>query len=110
MCSSGGIGVFTFQTLFVCLSILRWYISRDNQDLAIWSLELISRIVRGDGRTGDLEGEAVQRKLPVDLEAMSHGLRSSRLLEDAALASRVFGVLMDGTRVVKTTLVVPTMM
>jgi hypothetical protein len=33
--SSGGVGVFTLLTLYVCFSVLRWYICRDNQDLAI---------------------------------------------------------------------------
>jgi hypothetical protein len=33
--SSGGVGVFTLLTLHVCFSVLRWYICRDNQDLAI---------------------------------------------------------------------------
>jgi hypothetical protein len=33
--SSGSIGVFSLLTLRVCLSILRWYIYRDDQDLAI---------------------------------------------------------------------------
>jgi hypothetical protein len=33
--SSGSIGVLTFLTLFICFSILRWYIRRDGQDLAI---------------------------------------------------------------------------
>jgi hypothetical protein len=33
--SSGSVGVLAFLALFICLSILRWYIYRDNQDLAI---------------------------------------------------------------------------
>jgi hypothetical protein len=33
--SSGGVGVFTLLTLRVCFSVLRWYICRDDQDLAI---------------------------------------------------------------------------
>jgi hypothetical protein len=33
--SSGGVGVFTLVTLRVCFSVLRWYICRDDQDLAI---------------------------------------------------------------------------
>jgi hypothetical protein len=32
---SGSISVFMFLTLLVCFSILRWYICRDDQDLAI---------------------------------------------------------------------------
>jgi hypothetical protein len=33
--SLGGVGVFTLLTLRVFFSILRWYICRDDQDLAI---------------------------------------------------------------------------
>jgi hypothetical protein len=33
--SSVGVGVFTFLTLRVYFSVLRWYICRDDQDLAI---------------------------------------------------------------------------
>jgi hypothetical protein len=33
--SSGSVGVLALLALFICLSILRWYVSRDNQDLAI---------------------------------------------------------------------------
>jgi hypothetical protein len=33
--SSGSIGVLALLALFICLSILRWYICRDDQDLAI---------------------------------------------------------------------------
>jgi hypothetical protein len=33
--SSGGVGVFTLLTLRVCFSVLRWYICKDDQDLAI---------------------------------------------------------------------------
>jgi hypothetical protein len=32
---SGSIGVLTLLTLFICFSILRWYVRRDDQDLAI---------------------------------------------------------------------------
>jgi hypothetical protein len=32
---SGSVGVFSPLTLHVCLSILRWYICRDDQDLTI---------------------------------------------------------------------------
>jgi hypothetical protein len=31
----GSVGVLALHTLFVCLSIFRWYIRRDDQDLAI---------------------------------------------------------------------------
>jgi hypothetical protein len=87
---------------------LRWYIRRDDQDLAIWSLELFSRIVQGDGRAGDLKCEAVRRLLLVDLAVMSRGERSSKLLEHMALASRVFGVLVDGAGVIEVTPMVTT--
>jgi hypothetical protein len=80
----------------------------DDEDLVIWSLKHFSRIVRGDGRAGDLKRKGVRGRLPVDLAAMSHGERSSKLLEHTALASRVFGVLVDGARVVEVTPVVPT--
>jgi hypothetical protein len=33
--SSGSVGVLTLLVLLICLSILRWYICRDDQDLAI---------------------------------------------------------------------------
>jgi hypothetical protein len=94
--------------LFICLSVLRRYIRRDDQNLAIWSLKHFSRIVRGVGRTGDLKCKAAWRRLPVDLAAMSRGERLSKLLEHTALASCVFGVLVDGARVVEVTPVVTT--
>jgi hypothetical protein len=106
--SSGGIGVLALYALLICLSVFRWYIRGDDQDLTIWSLEHFSQIVWGDGRAGDLKREVVRRRLPVDLAAMSRGERSSKLLEHTALASRVFGVLVDGARVVEVTLAVPT--
>jgi hypothetical protein len=59
----------------VQLSVLRWFIREDDQDLAIWILEHFTRIVRGDGRAGDLKREVVRRWLPVDLAAMSRGER-----------------------------------
>jgi hypothetical protein len=85
---------------------LRWYIRGDDQDLVICSLEHFSQIVRGDGRAGDLKHEAVRRRLPVDLAAMSRGERSSKILEHTALARRVFGVLVDWAWVVEVTLAV----
>jgi hypothetical protein len=33
--SSSSLGVFSLLTLRVCLSVLRWYIYRDDQDLAM---------------------------------------------------------------------------
>jgi hypothetical protein len=103
MYRSCNVGVLALHALFVGLSALRWYIRRDNQDLAIWSLKLFSRIVRGDGRVGDLKRETVRRRLPVDLATMSRSERSSKLLEYTAFSSRVFGVLMDGAGVVEVT-------
>jgi hypothetical protein len=38
--------IFTLLTLLICFSILRRYIRKDDQDLAIWGLELFSWIVR----------------------------------------------------------------
>jgi hypothetical protein len=32
---TGSVGVFALLTLHICFSILRWYICRDGQDLAI---------------------------------------------------------------------------
>jgi hypothetical protein len=32
---SGGVGVLALDALFVCFSILRWHIRRDDQDLMI---------------------------------------------------------------------------
>jgi hypothetical protein len=101
--SSVGVGVFTLLTLRVCFSVLRWYICRDDQDLTIQSLEFFSRIVRGDCCVGDLECKAVQRRLLVQLVAVSRGNRSAKLFEDTALACGVLGVLMDGTGLVKVT-------
>jgi hypothetical protein len=80
---------------------LRWYICRDNQDIAIWDLEYFSRIGRGDGRTSDLNREAIRGRLTIDLVMMGRGERSTKLLEHTALASCVFMVLMDGARVIE---------
>jgi hypothetical protein len=33
--SSGSVGVLALLALFICFSILRWYIYRDDQDLVI---------------------------------------------------------------------------
>jgi hypothetical protein len=33
--SSSSVGVLTLLELLICFSILRWYIRRDDQDLAI---------------------------------------------------------------------------
>jgi hypothetical protein len=101
--NSSGVGILALYTLFICFSVLRWYIRRDNHDLEIWGLERFSRIVRGDGHASDLKCEAVQRQLPIDLAAMSRSERSSKLLEYTALSSRVFRVHVDGARVVEVT-------
>jgi hypothetical protein len=93
--NSGGVGVFSLLTLRICLSILRWYICRDDQDLAIWGLEFFSRIIRGDCCVSDLEREAVWRRFLVQPAAMSRGKRSSKLLENTALACGVLGVFVD---------------
>jgi hypothetical protein len=61
---SGSVGILTFLALFICFSILRWYIRRDDQDL-VMSLELLFRIIRGDGCVGDLKREVIQRSLSV---------------------------------------------
>jgi hypothetical protein len=53
------------------------------------------RIVRGDGCAGDLEREAIRGCLSVQLAAMSRQKRSTKLLEDTALARRVFRILVD---------------
>jgi hypothetical protein len=59
--SSGSVGIFSLLTLRICLSVLRWYICKDDQDLAIWGLEFFSRIIRGDRCVSDLKREAVWR-------------------------------------------------
>jgi hypothetical protein len=81
--------------LFIGFSILRWHISRNNQDLAIYDFEFFSRIVRGDRCVGDLERKVVRRRLLVQSMVMGRSKRSMKLLEDTALARRVFGLLVD---------------
>jgi hypothetical protein len=93
--SSGGVGVFSLVMLRICLSVLWWYICRDDQDLAIWGLEFFSRIIQGDRCVSDLEREAVWRRFLVQPVAMSHGKRSSKLLENTASACGLFGAFMD---------------
>jgi hypothetical protein len=82
--------------LFLCFSGLGRYICGDHQDLAVWDLKYFYRIVRRDGRTGYLNREAVRRWLTIDLAMMGCEERSTKLLEHTALASCVFGILMDG--------------
>jgi hypothetical protein len=74
---------------------LRRYILRDDQDVAIWGLELFSRIVRGDRCVGDQERKAVWRRLLVHPAAVGHSERSAKLLKDTALARCVFRLLVD---------------
>jgi hypothetical protein len=93
--SSGSVGVFSLLMLRICLSVLRWYICRDDQDLAIWGLEFFSRIIRGDRCVSDLKREAVRRRFLVQSAAMSRCKRSSKLLENTALACGVLRVFMD---------------
>jgi hypothetical protein len=57
---------------------------------------------------GDLKCEAVRRRLLVHLAAMSRSKRSSKLLEDTALAGCVFGILVDREGFVKVTPAVST--
>jgi hypothetical protein len=74
---------------------LRRCVRRDDQDLAIWGLELFSRIVWGERCVGDLERKAVQRRLLVQPAAVGRSERSTKLLEDTTLARCVFGLLVD---------------
>jgi hypothetical protein len=93
--SSGYVGVLALLPLFFCLAVLRRYICRNDQDLAIFGFELFSQIVRGDSGAGDLERKAIRRYFLVQSAAMSYRKRSAKLLEDTALAHRVFGLLVD---------------
>jgi hypothetical protein len=92
---SGSIGVLTLLTLFICFSILWWYIRRDGQDLAIQGFELFSRIVRGDRCVGDLKRKTVWRRLLVQPTVVGRSKRSTKLFENTALACGVFGLLVD---------------
>jgi hypothetical protein len=92
---SGSIGIFMLLSLFICFSILWWYVCGDGQDLAIWGLEVFSRIVRGDCCMGDLERKAVRRRLLVRPSAVSRGERSTKFVEDMALACGVLGLLVN---------------
>jgi hypothetical protein len=44
---------------FIYLTSLRRYVSGDHEDLSIRDLEHVARIVGRDGRTSDLEREAI---------------------------------------------------
>jgi hypothetical protein len=52
---------------------------------------------------GDLKREAVWRRLLVHLAAMGRSERSTKLLEDTALASHVLGILVDRAGFVEVT-------
>jgi hypothetical protein len=87
--------------LFIYLAGLRRYIARDHKDLSVSDLKHLTWIVGGDGHVGDLKHKVVRRPLTVKLSVMSRGERSVKLLEDTTSASRVFGVFVDGARVIK---------
>jgi hypothetical protein len=90
--SSVSIVILALHTLFICLSFLGWYIHKEDQDLAVQGLELFSPIVQGNSCAGDLEREAVRRRLPIHLAVMSHNKMSLKLLEDTTLASRMLRI------------------
>jgi hypothetical protein len=92
---SGSISVFTLLTLLVYFSILRRYVCRDDQDLAIWGLKLFSWIVRGDRCVGDLERKAIRRRFLVHPATVGRSKGSTKFLEDTTLACGVFGLLVD---------------
>jgi hypothetical protein len=96
-------GILAFLALFICLSILWWYVCKNDQDLAIQSLELFSQIVRGDGCAGDLERKAIRGCLSVQLTAMSRSKRSTKLLEDTTLVRHVFSILVGMAEFVEVT-------
>jgi hypothetical protein len=77
MYGSRVISVFTLNVLLIRLTSLRGYINRDHEDLSVWDLKHLSRIVQGDGRAGDLECEAIQGRVSVDLTVMSREERST---------------------------------
>jgi hypothetical protein len=69
---------------------------------------VFSWIVQRDSCADDLKREAVWRHLPIYLAAISRSERSSKILEDTTLASRVFGILVDRERFVEVTPAAPT--
>jgi hypothetical protein len=109
MYGSRDIGVLLLCALLIRLTSLMGYICRDHEDLSIWDLKHLARIVRGDGRASDLERKAIWGRLTVDLAAMSCEERSTKLFEHTALVSCVFGVLMDRARVLVMTFAFPMM-
>jgi hypothetical protein len=58
--SSCGISIFSLLALLICLTILRRYVDGDHEDLSVWDLEHVTRVVGRDGRTSNLEREAVR--------------------------------------------------
>jgi hypothetical protein len=74
----------------------------------IRDLECVDWVVGRDGRLRVLEPEAVRGWAVVDMAAMSRYERSTKLLEHTALASHVFGIRVDKTRVVEMTSAVST--
>jgi hypothetical protein len=52
---------------------------------------------------GDIEREAVRRWLSILLAVIGRSKRSSKLLEDTALASSVLGILVDRAGLVEVT-------
>jgi hypothetical protein len=81
--------------LLIGFPILRWYISKDDQDLAIKGLELLSRVVRGDGCADDLKREVIRRCVSVYQTTVGRNKRSTELLEYTALVCGVVGVLIE---------------
>jgi hypothetical protein len=55
---------------------------------------------------GDVKRKAVRRRLLIHLAAIGCSKRSSKLLEDTALASYVLGILVDRAGFIEVTLVV----
>jgi hypothetical protein len=71
---------------------------------------LFSQIVRGDHCAGDLKREVIQRCLSIQLAVMSRSKRSTKLLEDTALARHVFRILVDRARFVEVALAASTIL
>jgi hypothetical protein len=93
----------------VRLTTLMGYVGGDHADHLLQDIEHFPWIIERGGRLGDLKCEAVQRRLMVDLVAMSRDERSTKLLEHTAMECRVSGVLMERSRVVEMTFAVSTM-
>jgi hypothetical protein len=89
------------NALLICLTILGGgYICRDHEDLSVWDLKHLTLIVRGDGRASNVERKAIWGRLAVDQTTISCEERLIKPFEHTALASYVFGVLVDRARVV----------